>query len=268
MLIKIFRGFYLTLFGAFLGVVLGDTVRMNTMERLGICLAKDTNCTVDIFWYLLFIFASIVVVVETVNWFNSVRQKNRRLLLKKYKHDNMVASIEVFNNSDEVIESCFGKVNRVNLVLNGACQRIIDENINDKRIQWDDGSVEVKIFRKSSDLLDIMRAYSENLELLLHSFPSFSMSVYSDMKNGKNARRVKYQLEIEVCGIIKKEGRNIPIPPKIGYWEIYYQSRGQGSPPKINIQEISKMTEPTKGDITIRQIPNKKSFNLIMPSEK
>jgi hypothetical protein len=267
-LIKIFRGIYLTLFGALLGTVFGDTIWQNTLENFGLCPAKDTDCAVGVFWNLFRICVFIVTIMEIANWFISAHQKNRMLLLKKYKHDSMVASIEVFNNSDEVIENCFAKVNKVYLVIDGVCQRIIDENINDKRIRWDDGSVEVKIYKKSSDVLDIIRAYSENLELLFHSFPNLSLFVYRDMKNRENARRVKYQLEIEICGITVKDGKNVPIPPKISCWEIYYQSNGQGSTPKIDIQRILSMAEPTKGDITRSQMPNTKSFTLIVPSEK
>ncbi len=265
---KIFRASYSILVGAFLGTFFGDTIWLKTLETLGLCTAKNTDCGIIILGFLVTVCLITIVFVEIANLIISMRQKNRMLLLRKYKHDSMVVSVEVFNNSNEIIESCFAKINKVYLVIDGTCQRIIDENINDKRIRWDDGSVEVKIYRKSSDVLDIMRAYSKNLELLLHSSPNLSMRVYQDSRNGENARRAKYQLEIEICGIIVQDGKNIPIPPKISYWEIYYQSNGQNSAPKIDIQKIASMAEPTKSDIARSQMPNEKSFTLIMPSKK
>jgi hypothetical protein len=75
-------------------------------------------------------------------------------------------------------------------------------------------------------------------------------------------------LEIEICGIIVKDGNNIPIPPKISCWEIYYQSDGKGSIPKIHIQQISAMAEPTKNDTTRNQMPNTHYFQLIIPTWK
>lgn len=265
---KIFRGIYLLFFGAFIGVIIGEPIWLNTLVKFGICSLNDANCADLFFWYLVIISIVVVSIVETINWVISSHRKNNMLLLKKYKHDQMVASIEVFNNTNELVEGCFARINKVFLVIDDSCQRIIDENINDKRICWDDGSVEVKIYKKSSDVLDIMRAYSENLELLLLDAPNLSMPVYRDMKHGKDARRVNYQLEIEICGIVVKDGNNNPIPPKISYWEIYYQSDGKGSIPKIQIQQISVMAEPTKNDTTRSQMPNTHYFTIILPTSK
>lgn len=265
---KLFRGIYILFLGGFIGTIFGEPIWLNTLVKFGICSPNGTDCANKYFWYLVIISAIVVFFIEAVNWVISSRRRNNMLLLKKYKHDHMVASIEVFNKSNELIEVCFAKINKVFLVIDGSCQRIIDENINDKRIRWDDGSVEVKIYKKSSDVLDIMRAYSENLELLLHDTPNLSMPVYRDMKNGEDARRVNYQLEIEICGITVKNGNNIPIPPKISYWEIFYQSYGKGSTPKIHIQKILAMAEPTKNDTTRSQMPSTHYFTVIIPTPK
>ena len=265
---KIFRGIYLLFFGAFIGAIIGEPIWMNTLIKFGICSLNDLDCADSYFWYLVIISMVVVGIVETIDWAISSHRKNNMFLLKKYKHDQMVASIEVFNNTNKLIESCFARINKVFLVIDNSCQRIIDENINDKRIRWDDGSVEVKIYKMSSDVLDIMRAYSENLELLLFDAPNLSMPVYRDMNHGKDARRVNYQLEIEICGIIVKDGNNIPVPPKISYWEIFYQSNGKNSIPKIQIQQISAMAIPTKNDTTRGQMPNAHYFTLIIPTSK
>jgi hypothetical protein len=132
---KIFRVIYLLFFGAFIGAIFNETTWLNVLGKFGICPVNGTDCAEKIFWYLVILSILVVTITEILNRLFSSLQKNRMLLLKKYKHDDMVASIEVFNNSNEIIENCFARINKVYLVIDNTCQRFIDENINDKRIQ-------------------------------------------------------------------------------------------------------------------------------------
>jgi hypothetical protein len=109
--------------------------------------------------------------------------------------------------------------------------------------------------------LDIAWAKSESLELLFHN-GHLSLLLYPDLRNGKNAYKAKYQIEIEVNGTVEKDSKNVFVPAR-SYWEIYYKSKGKGNLAEIKIQRISSMkaTNDIAGDL---HGSGRKSYTLII----
>jgi hypothetical protein len=182
--------------------------------------------------------------------------KERNYIIAEKRPLDYPQDISILNNGYEVIENCFVKISKLNVIgSDGKCEKIVDGNW-DEIFRWLDKSERVSIPNNAFETLNIFNATNEKLELVFqeHSIP---LTLYECTENVKNA---KYQLEVIVCGTAKNNGGTDSIKRK-NWFEISYQSSKKSQFPTFTMEKINKMKKPN-GKIADKKLPLYHSFNI------
>jgi hypothetical protein len=237
-----------------------------------------------------------LIVVEIFHWCNDINQKScigwaeiktyisiigllifgiiifelsvRHYLMSKSKvgvdlsKDISVTGIKVTNKRYENLKNCFVKINKFNIV---GKNNVAYSHISGKSkyiFKWRSKLKTVEISKDVPEILDVFEATKENFFLLFqdekHTCPAFQ-----DIRYGENAKRARYQMEIEFFGTPTDLG-NDPIT-QISYWEILYESHETeyfNATPRFEIQktEKDKMIEPSANEMRDKLANGKVSF--------
>jgi len=179
----------------------------------------------------------------------------------KFNRDIDPRKIKISNDGYGVVEKCSAKVNKMYVIgKNQTCERMADCNW-DYALEWDDKSKNMEIPNGTHVLLDVFDVSDEKIVLLFQDM-NLPLPIYRDLENGKDARKGKYQLEIQFHGLGKTQGGTDNLK-KRSRWEIDYQSGGKGKAPTFKMAKIKKMMKPT-GKIDDEEFSNGSAFDLYL----
>jgi len=211
-----------------------------------------------------------IPLIITLSWFIGCAIFEIYCRLKESKYINInrdtdPRKIMVSNNGYDMVEGCVIKINKLYVLgKNQTCEKIVDENWN-YIFKWDDDSKNPNITIGGHNLIDVYNVTDKEIFLLFQDMPKISLPLYKDLKNGKNTRKGKYQIEIILFGNGKTDGGSDLIK-KRSFWEIYYQSNGEGLSPTFKMEKIEKMKKTT-GKIDDEQFSNEGTFSLSLKKD-